>query len=40
MPLSGTKDEMHMREDVEVQDVQLDEDGLDWAFDEVREFIR
>jgi hypothetical protein len=29
-----------MREDVEVQGVQLDEDGLDWAFDEVRELIR
>lgn len=40
VPLSGTKDETHMREDLEVQDVQLDEDGLDWAFDEVREFIR
>ncbi|KIK00214.1 hypothetical protein K443DRAFT_614088 [Laccaria amethystina LaAM-08-1] len=40
VPLSGTKDETHMREDVEVQDVQLDENGLDWAFDEVRELIR
>lgn len=40
IPLSGTTNEVHMREDVAVEDIAFTKDGTEELLQAVREFIK